>query len=222
MPEQTTDTRRPLPGFDAEAVPLLGVGLGLTGLALGLKPRLAAFPLAFTALTALLYRDPRRTTPDIPDTIFAAADGKVLLVDEVYEHRYLHTDAIRIATILSPLDVPVNRSPAAGVVQYFAHVPGEFRSIRQPDAAEHNTRTYIGIATQWGPVLVVQIAGPLARRIVSHVQAGDQVEAGERLGTARFGSRTDLIVQRDTIHPLINAGQRLTAGVSRIAQVIPL
>lgn len=222
MSEQTTDIKRPLPGLDAEAMPLLGVGLGLTGLALGVKPRLAALPLAFTAITALLYRDPRRKTPDIPNTLFAVADGRVLMVDEVYEHRYLHTDAIRIATMLSPLDVPVNRSPVSGAVHYMEHVPGEFRSIRHAAASEHNTRTYIGIESPWGPILVIQIAGPLSRRIVSYVQAGDQLAAGDRLGTARFGSRTDLIVQRDTIQPYVNVGQYLTAGVSRIAQVVPL
>jgi phosphatidylserine decarboxylase len=224
MPEQTTDKQmtRSLPGLDPEATPLLGVGLGLTGLTLGLRPRFAAVPLALTALTAILYRDPQRKTPEDTGSLFAAADGIVFAIDELYEHRYLHTDAVRIATTLSPLDVPINRSPAAGTVQYVEHVPGEHRSIAYADAAERNTRTYIGIKTAWGPLLIVQIAGPLARRMACRVQTGDRVEAGERIGTARFGSRTDLIVQRDSIRPLINTGQRLTAGVSRIAQVVPL
>jgi phosphatidylserine decarboxylase len=107
-------------------------------------------------------------------------------------------------------------------VQYVEHVPGEHRSPRHLDAVEYNTRTYIGIEAAWGPVLVVQIGSPLGRRIVNHIQPGDRVKAGERIATARFGSRTDLFVQRDSIKPLVTNGQRLIAGMSRIAQVVPL
>lgn len=211
-----------IPGLDAEATPFLGVGLGLTGLALGFRPRLAPVPLALTALTALFYRDPERHTPDDASVIFAAADGTVLDIDEIYEHRFLHTDGLRIATILSPFDVPVNRSPVSGIVQYVDHVRGEHRSVTDALAAERNTRSYIGIETAWGPVLVVQMAGPIARRIVSRVHVGDHVDAGERIGTVRFGARIDLIVQRDSIKPLVRPGQRLTAGQTRIACVVPL
>jgi phosphatidylserine decarboxylase len=198
------------------------VGLGITGLTLGLRPRFAAVPLALTALTALLYRDPERATPQEKSVLFAPADGMVLHVDEQYEHRFLHTDAIRIATTLSPFDVPVNRSPISGIVRYIEHVSGEYRSIYSSEAAEVNTRTYIGIEASWGPVLVVQIAGPLARRMASRVELDDRLGAGERISTARFGSRTDVLVQRDSIKPLVRAGQRLTAGTSRIANVVPL
>lgn len=224
LPAQTTDriTTQPVPGIDNEALPLLGVGLGLTGLALGLRPRLAPLPLALTALTALFYRDPQRSTPDDTDALFAVADGRVLALDEYYEHRYLHTDAIRIATAISPWDVPVNRSPVAGIVRYLEHVPGDYYPIRSAEAARHNTRTYIGIETSWGPLLVVQIAGPLGRRIVSRVQVGDRLEAGERIGVSRFGARTDLIIQRDSIRPLVGIGHRPLAGVTRVAQVVPL
>lgn len=225
MPEQiTTNVRtRRIPGLDSEALPFLSVGLGLTGLALGLRPRLAPLPLALTALTALLYRDPERQTPDDePSTLFAIADGSVLCIDEVYEHRFLHTDALRIATILSPFDVPVNRSPVSGVVGYVEHVNGEYRPVADIGAGDRNSRTYIGVETAWGPVLLVQVAGPLARRIVSRVQVGDRVEVGERIGTVRFGARIDLIVQRDSIKPLVSIGQRITAGVTRIAHAVPL
>ncbi len=211
-----------IPGLDAEATPFLSVGLGLTGLALGLRPRLAPLPLALTALTALLYRDPERHTPDDTSVVFSAADGIVLDIDEIYEHRFLHTDGLRIATILSPFDVPVNRSPVSGVVRYVEHVPGEYRSLTDELAAERNTRSYIGIQTAWGPVLVVQIAGPIARRIVSRVHVGEHVEAGERIGTVRFGARLDLIIQRDSIKPLVRPRQRLLAGQTRIARVVPL
>ncbi len=225
MPEQTvTNTHtRTIPGIDSEAMPFLSVGLGLTGLALGLRPRLAPLPLALTALTALFYRDPERQTPEDDTTVlFSIADGIILSIEEVYEHRFLHTDAVRLATVLSPLDVPVNRSPTQGEVVYIEHVPGEYRPVSDPLAAKQNTRTYIGMETNWGPLLIVQIAGPLSRRIVCRVEVGSRLEAGERIGTIRFGARADLIVQRDSLHPLVQIGQRLTAGVTRIAHAIPL
>src|SRR6185436_1409880 len=88
MPEQTISTPRKvrLPGLDAEATPLIGLGLGLTGLILGLRPRLAPVSLALTAAAALLYRDPERTTPDEAESLFAPADGVIASVEELYEH----------------------------------------------------------------------------------------------------------------------------------------
>ncbi len=224
MSEQIIDHTQTqhIPGIDAEATPFLSVGLGLTGLALGLRPRLAPLPLALTALTALLYRDPKRQTPADPTTLFAGADGTILEVSEFYEHRFLHTDALRIVTALSPFDVPVQRSPVSGTVTYVERVSGDYRPVTDHLAAEQNTRTYIGIETAWGPLLLVQIAGPVARRVVCRVQRGDQINAGERIGTVRFGARLDLIVQRDSLAPLVHVGQRLTAGVTRIAHVMPL
>jgi phosphatidylserine decarboxylase len=220
-PDQPTakDRVSRIPGFDAEATPLLGIGLGLTGLVLGLRPRFAPLPLVLTALAAALYRDPERTTPADPRGLFAAADGTVLLIDEVYEHRFLHTDCVRIVTAVSPLDVPICRSPAGGTVRYVAHEPGEYRPASDPEAAERNERAYVGIDTAWGPILVIQIAGPIGRRIVCKAQAGAVVEPGARLGTVRFGSRTDLLLQRDAARLLIGTGQHLVAGMTRIGEV---
>jgi phosphatidylserine decarboxylase len=172
-----------------------------------------------TAVAAMLYRDPERTTPDDPGKLYAAADGLVLALDEQYEHRYLHTDATRIITLLSPFDVPVSRSPVGGVVEYCEHVPGDYRGLHHPDAAETNSRTYIGLNTTWGHILVVQVAGPLARKITCRVKAGDYVDAGARIGTARFGSRIDILVPRDAIRPLVQPGQRMTAGETRLAAI---
>jgi phosphatidylserine decarboxylase len=222
MPNQTihSDERQTrIPGFDAEATPLFGLGLGLTGLALGVRPRLAAVPLALTAIAALLYRDPNRATPDTPEIVFAAADGQVQAIDELYEHRFLHTDAVRIATAIAPFNVPVTRSPATGRVRYLEHVSGEYRPASDAEATERNERNYIGIETSWGPLLVVQYAGPLARRIACRVQLGDEVDAGERIGTVRFGARTDLILPRDAVSLLATTGSSLMGGLSRVGKV---
>lgn len=224
MTEQTVskDRSSPIPGLDPEATPLLGLGIGLTGLALGLRPRLAAVPLALTAIAAALYRDPTRSTPVEPGTLFAPADGAVLSVEELYEHRFVHSDCVRIAVAIAPLDVPVCRCPAAGTVSFIEQVSGEYRPSTDEAAGERNERVYIGIDTDWGPVLVTLIAGPIARRISCRVKVGDRLEAGARLGSVRFGARADLYVQRDVVRLGAAHGQRLVAGVTRIGQVVPL
>jgi len=175
-----------------------------------------------TAVAALLYRDPDRATPDEAESVFAPADGMVIGVEELYEHRFLHTDAVRLSIAVSPFDVPVQRSPASGVVAYLEHIPGEYRPIWDTQAAEHNEREYVGIKTEWGPLLMVLIAGPLARRIVCRVDLGDRVEAGARLSTVRFGARVDLLLPRDAVEGLPAIGDRIRAGITRIGQVVPL
>jgi phosphatidylserine decarboxylase len=224
MPEQTIPSaRKPkLPGLDSKITPLLGVGLGLTGLLLGLRPRLAAWPLALTAVAALLYRDPDRVTPDAPEAIFAPADGVVIGVEDLYEHRFLHTDAVRVAIAASPFDVPFHRSPAAGRVGYLEHVPGEYGPIWDLSAAERNERQYIGIKTEWGPLLLALIGGPLARRMACRVSMGERLDAGTRLCTARFGARVDLLLPRDAVEQLPALGDRLYAGVTRVGRIVPM
>ncbi|GIV93573.1 MAG: hypothetical protein KatS3mg056_2282 [Chloroflexus sp.] len=152
MSEPTTNQRQPaLPGLDVEATTVVGIGLGLTGLALGLRPRLAPATLALTALAAALFRNPRRIPPDEPRTIFAVADGHVQGVREVYEHRFVHSDCLRLTTIIGPLDVPICRAPLAGRVAYLEQLTGDHRPLRDPQAAERNQRLYIGLETTWGP-----------------------------------------------------------------------
>lgn len=221
MPEQTTTTTRKsrFPGLDAAATPVIGVGLGLTGIALGFKPRLAAWPLALTAAAALLFRDPTRRTPNERQSIFAPADGLVIEVEELYEHRFLHTDAVRLSIAVAPFDVPVQRSPAAGVVTYLEHVPGEYRPLWDLSASEQNERLHIGIKTEWGPLLVTLLAGPFSRSIDCAITVGDIVAAGERLARIRFGARVNLLLPADILDSLPVQGDRLCAGVTRIGRL---
>ena len=224
MPEPSISTPRKarFPGLDAEATPVIGLGLGLTGLILGLRPRLAPLSLALTAAAALLYRDPERATPAETTSIFAPADGTVVGVEELYEHRFLHTDAVRLTIAVSLFDVPVHRSPAAGRVGYLEHVPGEYGPIWDLSAAEHNERQYIGVKTEWGPLLLALIGGPLARRIVCRVSMGERLDAGTRLCTARFGARVDLLLPRDAVEHLPAPGARLYAGVTQVGRIVPM
>lgn len=227
MPEQSVSPARRkvrLPGLDPEVTPVIGLGLGLAGVLLGRRPRLAPWPLAVTAVAALLYRDPERTTPDLSYALFAPADGTLVAIEEEYEHRFLHTDAVRLSIDVSPVDVPVQRSPLAGTVEYLEHVAGMYRPLwpLRPPEAEQSERQYIGIASEWGPVLLAITAGSLARRVKCHVALGDRLEAGERVATVRFGARVDLLLPRDIVEGLPPVGAQLAAGVSPLGRVVPL
>lgn len=222
MPQTVTPPQKArLPGLDAAATPLIGLGLGLTGIVLGLRPRLAAYPLALTVLAALLYRDPRRRTPREAAALFAPADGTVTAVDELYEHRFLHTDAVRLAIMTAPFDVPVQRSPAAGVISFVESVAGEDRALWDRGDSTHGEQLYIGITTVWGPLLLAIHAGSLTSHLVCHVHEGEQVGAGARLATARFGARAELALPADVVEALPLIGDRLRAGVTAIGQVRP-
>ena len=221
MPQETTVSQSTprLPGIDAAATPLIGLGLGLTGIVLGLRPRFAAYPLAFTALAALLFRDPRRRTPNEPASIFAPADGTVTAVDELYEHRFLHTDAVRLVINVAPLNVPVQRSPDAGIVRYVERVEGEAQTLWEMRDMERNQRLYVGIETAWGPLLLALYAGLLTPQLTCFVEEGDTIIAGGRLATGRFGTRVDLILPADVVGELPGVGVALRAGVSRVGMV---
>ncbi|KAB8140467.1 phosphatidylserine decarboxylase [Chloroflexia bacterium SDU3-3] len=218
MAEETavTPPKTSLPGIDAAATPLIGLGLGLTGIALGLRPKLAAYPLALTALAAILFRDPRRRTPVEDAALFAPADGLVVAIDELYEHRFLHTDALRLRIRIAPLDVPVVRSPAAGTLRYVEHTPGEPHALWERSEPAQAEQLQLGIEAEWGPLLLMLQAGPLTPEIAHQLELGARLGAGARLATMRFGANVDLLLPADVIHDLPILGARLRAGVTRM------
>jgi phosphatidylserine decarboxylase len=188
-----------LPGAMAVACALLG----RRGLAL---------PFAAASLAALgFFRDPERDVPTIPNAVLAPADGRVMSVDEIVDP--FVGPAVRVAIFLSPLDVHVNRAPIGGLVVDTAYERGRFVAAYNPDAGAVNERCTIRIQGETARVTVVQIAGAVARRIVCRVAAGDKVEAGQRFGLIRFGSRTDCYVPRGTT-VRVAPGDRMTGGVT--------
>jgi len=153
----------------------------------------AAAPLALFALACLgFFRDPERTPPAVTGAVLAPADGRVMAVAEV-EDGWVGR-AVRVSIFLSPLDVHVNRSPVAGLVRDVAYARGGFVAAYRDEASELNERCTVALEADSARVGVRQIAGVLARRIVCRVRPGDKLQAGERYGLIRFGSRTDLIV----------------------------
>jgi phosphatidylserine decarboxylase len=200
----------------SEGLPFIAGGVALGALLAPVAPRLAFAPLAFSAASAYFFRDPERPLPSDPSVIVAAADGTITRVDTVDEPRFIKGPALRVVTFLSLFDVHINRVPVGGTVRYLEHIPGDFRAAWDAEADQVNERNYIGLETPFGPVLMIQIAGLVARRIVCKVQTGSNVDAGARLGLIRFGSRTDVLVPHHAARALVVPGVSVSGGMTPI------
>lgn len=178
-----------------------------------------AVVLSFLTLFCLwFFRDPDRTPPEDPRVAVAPADGKVLSVGEVEETTFMGGPARRVTIFLSIFDVHVQRIPASGTVRHYEYRPGEYLVAWEPKASELNEQASLGIQTEAGPVLVRQIAGLVARRIVTRPRPGDPVSRGERYGLIRFGSRVDLFLPLDW-QVLVEPGERVWAGRTAIGRM---
>jgi len=179
---------------------------------------LLAGPLAVLfALLLYFFRDPRRTPPTGKDLFLAPADGRVVDIERVREPRFLEGEALKVGIFMSLLDVHVNRAPVEGQVVLVKHVGGRFLQAFRAEASEVNEHSLVGLETHYGKVLVKQVAGILARRVVCWVHPGQQLRAGERLGVIKFGSRVDLYLPPEA-EPVVQVGGQTRAGVTVIAR----
>ena len=174
--------------------------------------------LGVAGACALFFRDPVRRWPTDSSLLYAPADGVVIGVDRVARPWFLERPAWRIAVFLSILDVHVNRSPATGRIVHTRDLGGGFAPALDFRRSHANRRREIAFETDRGPLVLVQVAGLLARRIVSWVDVSANVGAGQKLGMICFGSRTDLLVPVDRGEPCVAAGQRVLAGQTPIAR----
>lgn len=175
-------------------------------------------PLLFAGAVAAFFRDPRRTPPTDPDCLYAAADGFILDVDEVEEPWFLGGRGLRIITFLSLFDVHVNRSPLTGTLVKTQHIDGGYAPAMDRAGAELNERQLLAISGERGPIVVVQIAGLLARRIRRWIEPGATLRAGQKFGMIKFGSRTDVIIPLGQAEALVTKGARVRAGITPIAR----
>lgn len=149
--------------------------------------------LLLTGFVLYFFRDPARILPEQPDAIVCPADGKVIVVDEIDDRRFLHARVRKISIFMNVFNVHVNRIPLTGTVEHVALSPGKFYSADKDKAVLHNEFCALTLITpNQHRYAVVQIAGLIARRIVCRAEAGDRVLSGERFGLIRFGSRVDL------------------------------
>ena len=173
--------------------------------------------LGVGATCLLFFRDPPRALQPEPNTVYAPADGVVVCVDMVDEPWLPGGEAMRIGTFLALYDVHVNRSPAAGRIALAEEAPGGFAPAFLGRASE-NHRKRLAIDGDGRRVVLVQIAGLLARRISSWAWLGDRVIAGERIALIHFGSRAEVLVPATAAHPLVQVGQRVRAGITPLAR----
>jgi phosphatidylserine decarboxylase len=200
-----------------EARPFLII-LGLFFLlALWFSPWLALMPGAAFAYVLWFFRDPERPISPDPRDIVSAADGKVIAVDTVEEPWHAQAPMKRVAVFLSVLDVHVNRAPAPGRVAKIHHHAGEFLDARHPEVDIRNEAMNWLLETPRGPIVLRQIAGLIARRIVAWSQEGDTLEKGQRFGMIRFGSRTDVYLPLE-VEVLVKPGDRVQGGATVIAR----
>ncbi|WP_299299054.1 phosphatidylserine decarboxylase family protein [uncultured Fretibacterium sp.] len=174
-------------------------------------------PAAVMAVLAVLviwfYRDPDRTAPEGDGLFVSPADGRVVEISEA-EHPFTGP-SVKVGIFMNVLSVHVNRAPCMGRVDYLEYVPGRKIAAFAPKASEVNERNLVGLSTPYGPVLMVQIAGLLARRIVCRLRRGEVLEAGQRYGMIRLGSRVDIYLPKD-VRLSIKHGDKVRAGISSL------
>jgi phosphatidylserine decarboxylase len=180
---------------------------------------LAAVLLVVVAIwVAYFFRDPERTGERGENLVIAPADGRVVMVTAVDEQSFLREKAIQVSIFMNVFNVHVNRYPVSGVVRYVHYNPGKFLNAALEKASLENEQSSVGIESGSNRVLVRQIAGLIARRIVTYSRDGQRVSQGERMGIIRFGSRVDVFVPAST-HIRVKVGDVTYAGVSVIGEL---
>lgn len=186
-------------------------------------------PACFMALSVIVYsfvfnffRCPQRHyRGERHGMVVSSVDGKVVAVERTYEGEYLKQDAIMLSVFMSPLNVHANWFPVDGEVKYVKHHSGRFLSAYLPKASTDNERSTIGIIADCGARITVrQIAGAMARRIVTYARTGEKASIDEHLGFIKFGSRVDLYLPVDT-EILVRIGDKTKGGITPVARFAP-
>ncbi len=202
-----------------EGLPFIGVMICITALvAVVANPYWAIIPAVVSCFFIYFFRNPPRKVIYDPSHLLSPADGKVMSITEVHDDEYLGEIGTKVTIFLSPFDVHVNRSPIAGTIKFQQYVCGRFRPAYKAIAAWENERHAIGIESPLCRVLVTQVAGILARRIISWVTLGTELSQGQLYGMIKFGSCTELIMPR-TVELLVKKGQRVKAGITVIGRI---
>ena len=215
----TNSIRGQIPPIHPEGYPFIG-GFALASLVLfWIWSPLGWIGTLLTVWCALFFRDPVRVTPVREGIVVAPADGRVSMITQVLPPAELglgDQPLLRISIFMSVFNCHVNRSPMAGRIERIAYRPGKFINAELDKASDDNERNSLVISTSNGRIGVVQIAGLVARRIVSFVREGQMIGAGERFGLIRFGSRLDVFLPPGT-QALVSEGQTAIAGETVLA-----
>ena len=177
---------------------------------------LAALLLGFVAY---FFRNPNRDVLLTSETVvLAPADGRVVVIEETDENEYFKDRRLQVSIFMSPTNVHVNRSPITGVVNYFRYHQGKYLVAWHPKSSEQNERTTVVIGNSHAEILLRQIAGAMAKRIVSYMDEGEEVEQGVDIGFIKFGSRVDLFLPVGTKLE-VELGDKVKGNVDVIARL---
>lgn len=173
--------------------------------------------LVFLILILQFFRNPKRYTSQDDNVVIAPVDGKVVVIEEVFEKEYFNDKRLQVSIFMSPINVHVTRYPIGGKILFSKYHPGKYLVAWHPKASEENERTTIVVEnTNYGKVLYRQIAGALAKRIVNYAVEGKQAVQGNDAGFIKFGSRVDLFLPIDTkINVTLN--QKVKGGETIVA-----
>ena len=207
-------------GGDELLIALIACGL-LAFALFRLYPPLALLPAIPLGIVIWFFRDPDRRGPENPEQMLSPADGTVTDIVELDEPRFIGGRAMRIGIFLSPFNVHVNRSPCDGTVKKVEFRSGEFLPAYNPQAPERNESTALGMELDSGLRIVVkQITGVLARRIICEVDAGEKLTRGQRYGMIKFGSRTELYIPIDACGDVrVKIGDKVVGGATPLCDV---
>lgn len=169
-------------------------------------------------LVLQFFRNPKRNFLVHPERVLSSVDGKVVVIEEVFEKEYFNDNRLQVSVFMSPINVHVTRYPVGGKVVYSKYHPGKFLVAWHPKSSEENERTTVVVNNEtFGDVLFRQIAGAMAKRIVNYAEAGQEVEQGSDSGFIKFGSRVDIFLPLDAkIKVALN--QKVKGGISIIAE----
>ncbi|MGI6262491.1 MAG: phosphatidylserine decarboxylase family protein [Succiniclasticum sp.] len=175
-------------------------------------------PLVLAAYFAYFFRSPEREVKQDPSLFYSPADGTVMDVTEFYDDEFLNAEAKKVTIFLSVFNVHVNRAPVSGTIKYQRYTVGHYLPAYDKAAAFENERFAIGLEQGSLKVLVIQIAGILARRIDNWVNLGSELQQGEIYGMIKFGSCTELVVPRE-VEILSRKGDKVKAGITVLGRL---
>jgi phosphatidylserine decarboxylase len=172
-----------------------------------------------TGFVFYFFRDPERIIPDAEDAVVSPADGKVILVEKIFDDRFVNEHAYKVSIFMSIFDVHVNRLPFAGEVEKIQYAAGSFYAANTDQGGLANEHCAVILSTPKNfRYAVVQVAGLVARRIVCWAEKGDTLERGSRFGLIRFGSRVDIYLPQQ-VQLEVRSGQRVRAGETVIGYI---
>lgn len=212
--------------FAREGYPFIGIAMALAVAAFALALARRSWALWLLALVvtiialwvAYFFRDPERSGERGAHIVVAPADGKLIMITEVDEPAFVGGKAVRLSIFMNVFNVHVNRYPVDGVVRYVHYNPGKFLNAAAEKSSIENEQSSVGIESGPNRILVRQIAGLVARRIVTYSREGDQVKQGDRMGLIRFGSRVDVFIPASA-SLRVRLGELTTAGTTVLAEL---